>query len=121
VIVGCGRNDEELEAARAVRFLLAFYGSTPSYKPVLDVEGWGELQPELNSLSKRGDFVKMSNLITDEMVATIAVFGTPADCAEQIVQRYGSDVSRICAYFPGYDAPDDLIAEFAEAVKAASR
>jgi hypothetical protein len=53
-------------------------------------------------------------------VATIAVIGTPAECARQIVDRYGSDVSRICAYFPGYDAPDDLIAEFTAAVKAAS-
>ncbi len=33
VIVGCGRNDEELEAARAVRFLLAFYGSTTMQFP----------------------------------------------------------------------------------------
>jgi probable F420-dependent oxidoreductase len=120
VIVGCGRNDQELERARAVRTLLAFYGSTPSYRPVLDVEGWGELQPELNALSKRGEWAEMSNLITDEMVETIAVFGTPGECARQIVARYGSDVSRICAYFPGYDAPDDLIAEFVAAVKAAS-
>jgi alkanesulfonate monooxygenase SsuD/methylene tetrahydromethanopterin reductase-like flavin-dependent oxidoreductase (luciferase family) len=63
----------------------------------------------------------MSNLITDAMVATIAIFGTPAECAEQIVERYGSDVSRICAYFPGYNASDDLVAEFVEAVKVASR
>jgi probable F420-dependent oxidoreductase len=120
VIVGCGRNDEELEAARAVKSLIAFYGSTPSYRPVLEVEGWGDLQPELNTLSKRGEWGPMTGLITDEMVATIAVIGTPAECARQIVDRYGSDVSRICAYFPGYDAPDDLIAEFTAAVKAAS-
>jgi probable F420-dependent oxidoreductase len=120
VIVGCGRNDQELEGARAVRNLVAFYGSTPSYRPVLDVEGWGELQPELNALSKRGEWAEMSGLISDEMVETIAVFGTPEQCARQIVERYGSHVSRICAYFPGYDAPDDLIAEFTAAVKAAS-
>jgi probable F420-dependent oxidoreductase len=120
VIVGCGRSDEELEKARAVRSLVAFYGSTPSYKPVLDVEGWGDLQPELNTLSKRGQWAEMSELITDDMVATIAVFGTPEECAGQIVDRFGSDVSRICAYFPGYDAADDLIAEFTSAVKYAS-
>jgi probable F420-dependent oxidoreductase len=120
VIVGCGRSDEELERARAVRTLIAFYGSTPSYRPVLDVHGWGDLQPELNLLSKDGQWAEMSNLITDEMMATIAVFGTPEECARQIVDRFGSDVSRICAYFPGYDAPDDLVAEFAATVKAAS-
>jgi probable F420-dependent oxidoreductase len=120
VIVGCGRNDEELERAGAVRSLVAFYGSTPSYRPVLDVEGWGDLQPQLNALSKRGEWAAMSELITDDMVATIAVFGTPEECARQIVDRFGAEVSRICAYFPGYDAPDDLIADFTAAVKSAS-
>jgi len=41
-IVAVGRDAEELAAARnGVRWLLAFYGSTPAYRPVLDVEGWG--------------------------------------------------------------------------------
>ena len=44
-----GRTDAELEAATVgVRGLLAFYGSTPAYVPVLDVEGWADVQPELN-------------------------------------------------------------------------
>jgi len=62
----------------------------------------------------------MSSLITDDIAATIGVVGTPAQCAAQIVDRFGSDVDRICAYFPGYDCPDDLVAEFSAAVKAAS-
>ena len=28
---------------------LAFYGSTPAYRPVLELHGWGELQTELNA------------------------------------------------------------------------
>jgi probable F420-dependent oxidoreductase len=118
VIVGVGRNDQELEAARGVRFLLAFYGSTPSYKPVLDVEGWGDVQPELNALSKRGEWARMTELIDDEMVDTIAVYGTPDEVAREIVARYGN-CDRICAYFPGYTAGDDLLADFVTAVKAA--
>lgn len=120
VIVGCGRNDEELEQAMGVRNLLAFYGSTPSYKPVLDVEGWGDLQPELNTLSKRGKWAEMAGLVTDEMVSTLAVHGTPAQCAQEIVARFGADVSRVCAYFPFYEASDELIAEFTSALKDAS-
>jgi probable F420-dependent oxidoreductase len=119
VIVGVGRNDEELEAARAVRWLIAFYGSTPAYRPVLDVEGWGDLQPELNALSKRGEWATMTELITDDMVDTIAVHGSPDEVAAEIVARYG-DCDRICAYFPGYAAPDDLIADFVTAMHAAS-
>ena len=119
VIVAVGRTDEELEAARAATFLLAFYGSTPAYRPVLEVEGWGDLQPELNTLSKRGEWQKMTELVTDEMVRTIAVHGTPDQVAAEIVARFG-DCDRICAYFPGYPAGDDLIADFTSAVKAAS-
>jgi probable F420-dependent oxidoreductase len=109
VIVAVGRDEKELEAAKRVRNLLAFYGSTPAYRPVLDAEGWGDLQPELNTLSKRGEWQQMAGLITDEMVSTVAVHGTPEQCAQEI-----------CAYFPHYPAGDDLIGEFTSAVKAAS-
>ena len=120
VIVGVGRSESELSAAKGVRNLLAFYGSTPSYRPVLDVEGWGDLQPELNALSKRGEWHQMARLITDEMVSTIAVHGTPEQCAQEIVTRYGDWADRVCAYFPYYNAGDDLIAEFGAALKSAS-
>jgi probable F420-dependent oxidoreductase len=53
--------DEELAKGRdAMRPRLAFYGSTPAYKVVLDAHGWGDLQPELNRLSKTGDWATMA-------------------------------------------------------------
>jgi hypothetical protein len=51
------------------------------------------------------------------MVATLAVRGSPSECAAQIASRFGH-CDRICAYFPGYAAPDELVAEFVHAVKA---
>ena len=80
-----GDTDEEIERGRGLmRPRLAFYGSTPAYKVILDVHGWGDLQPELNRLSKTGDWGAMSALITDEMVDAFSVQGTPdtigADC-----------------------------------------
>ena len=72
--------DEQLARGRdAMRPRLAFYGSTPAYKVILDVHGWGDLQPELNRLSKTGDWATMSSLITDEMVDAFSVQGTPDD------------------------------------------
>ena len=120
VIVGVGRTEAELEAAKVVTFTLAFYASTPAYRSVLDVEGWGDLQPELNALSKRGEWGAMAGRITDDVMRTLAVHGTPDQVAAEIVARYG-DADRICAYFPGYSPGDDLIAEFVAAVKSASR
>jgi probable F420-dependent oxidoreductase len=110
VIVGMGRTAEEQEhAARGVRTLLAFYGSTPSYRPVLEVEGWADLQLELNALSKTGHVSAMVDLVDDTMARTLAVVGTPEECAAEILLRFGDVADRVCAYFPGYDAPLDQI------------
>ncbi|WP_203336282.1 TIGR03617 family F420-dependent LLM class oxidoreductase [Nocardioides limicola] len=116
-IVAMGRSDEELRAASiGVRGLLAFYGSTPAYRSVLEVEGWGDLQPALNAASKTGDIMSMFDLVSDEMVDTIAVRGTPEECAAEIRRRFGDVAERVCCYFPGYDAPLDQIGDLAAAL-----
>lgn len=113
-ILAMGRTEEELAAAtEGVRLLLAFYGSTPAYRPVLDIEGWGDLQPELNALSKRGDVAAMGSLVTDEMVGTLAVRGTPEQCADDLTRRFGDVADRVCAYFPGHDPGSEQIASLA--------
>ncbi|HET6940166.1 MAG TPA: hypothetical protein VFI19_16235, partial [Nocardioides sp.] len=99
---------------------LAFYGSTPAYRPVLDVEGWGELQPELNALSKTAydahGVAAMVDLVDDRMVETLAVRGTPEECAAELHRRFGDLADRVCCYFPGYDASLDDIADLATAL-----
>jgi probable F420-dependent oxidoreductase len=98
VIVSAGEDHE------ATRRLLAFYGSTPAYRPVLDVHGWGDLQPDLNALSKQGRWVEMGGLITDEVLHTIAACGTPAQIAAHIRERVaaaGGLTDRVCLYQPG--------------------
>ncbi|MEN8672112.1 TIGR03617 family F420-dependent LLM class oxidoreductase [Nocardioides sp.] len=118
-ITAMGRTpDEQAAADLGVRGLLAFYGSTPAYRPVLDVEGWGDLQPELNALSKTGDVAAMMALVSDEMISTIAVRGTPEECAAELRRRFGDVAERVCCYFPGYDAPLAAIGELAAALAA---
>jgi len=109
-ILAMGSTAEEQAAAMAgVRQLLAFYASTPAYRPVLEVEGWGALQPELNALSKTGDIAAMTALVNDEVVRRLAVVGTPAECAAEIDRRFGDVANRVCCYFPGYrPAASDL-------------
>ncbi|MEU5990429.1 TIGR03617 family F420-dependent LLM class oxidoreductase [Spirillospora sp. NPDC047418] len=113
-IVAMGGSPAEIEAASfGVKGLLAFYGSTPAYRPVLDIEGWGDLQPELNALSKTGDIMGMIGLIDDTMMRTLAVVGTPAECAAEIKTRFGDVADRICAYFPGSTHPEETITTLA--------
>ncbi|MGB6205439.1 TIGR03617 family F420-dependent LLM class oxidoreductase [Mycobacterium sp.] len=89
----------------AARRLLAFYGSTPAYRPVLAAHGWEDLQPELNGLSKQGRWQEMGGLIDDEMLHTIAACGTPADVARQIRDRVDGVGDTVFLYQPG---PMDL-------------
>jgi probable F420-dependent oxidoreductase len=90
--------DTDAELAKGVdglRARLAFYGSTPAYRVVLEAHGWGDLQPELNTLSKRGDWPAMSALITDDMVDAFCVVGTRETVPDEIRRRYGDIVQRI--------------------------
>lgn len=118
-IVAMGATPAEIEAAtHGVRMLLAFYGSTPAYRPVLDIEGWGDVQLELNALSKTGHVEAMTALIDDEMVRTLAVVGTPDECAAEIGTRFGDLADRVCCYFPGYQAADELVGRLADQLHA---
>ena len=87
----------ELADART-RALLAFYGSTPAYRPVLAAHGWQDLQPELNTLSKQGRWEEMGGLIDDEILHTIAACGTPADVARHIRDRVAGVADTVCLY-----------------------
>jgi probable F420-dependent oxidoreductase len=121
VIVAMGRTaDEQQAAANGVKGLLSFYASTPSYRPVLDVEGRGELQPELNALSKQGRWADMAQRIDDDLLHTLAVAGTPEDCAVQIATRFGDHADLVCCYFPGYPVTDERIGELVTALHAAT-
>ncbi|MFC5286782.1 TIGR03617 family F420-dependent LLM class oxidoreductase [Actinokineospora guangxiensis] len=94
--VASGSTDEEIEAAIAeTRSQIAFYGSTPSYRPVLELHGWGDLQDELNALAKRGRWTEMPALVTDEVLHAFAVVGDPASAAAEIGRRYGDIAQRM--------------------------
>jgi probable F420-dependent oxidoreductase len=102
-MVAVGGTDAELATAvDRVAFLIAFYGSTPNYRAALEAEGLEDLQPRLNELSKAGKYAEMRALITDDMVRTYAIVGTPEQCAAEIRNRFGNNVSDVCCYFPGY-------------------
>src|SRR3546814_16030502 len=85
---------------------IAFYGSTPAYRPVLELHGWGGLQDDLNKMSKEGKWKEMADLITDEILHTFAVVGEPEPLAPELQTRFGDVVSRLRFYAPSASAPD---------------
>jgi hypothetical protein len=89
-----------------VKAQIAFYGSTPAYRPVLELHGWGDLQPELNGLSKRGEWGTMAGLIDDEVLDAFAVTAEPSDVAGRVRERFGDVIDRFSFYAPYHLEPE---------------
>ena len=107
VFVVTGKDDKAIEDAKvATRRQIAFYGSTPAYKPVLDSIGVGDLQSDLNSMSKQGRWEEMGQLITDDIVKEFAVIGPPSSIAGQIKSRYGDLIDRTSAAYANIPRED---------------
>jgi probable F420-dependent oxidoreductase len=88
-IVGVAVTEQELETAKvAVRGLIAFYASTPAYRPVLDVHGWGDLQPRLRDLTREGRWAELPAAVPDEVVDALALVGSPKDVAAGLQRRF---------------------------------
>ncbi len=113
-----GTNDEQMERAMtATRRQIAFYGSTPAYRGVLDIHGWGGLQDELNALSKQGKWSEMGDVIDDEVLNTFAVVGGPEEIAPELGRRYGDMISRLSFYAP-YESDPERWTGVMEGIKA---
>jgi probable F420-dependent oxidoreductase len=114
-----GTTDAEMEAnAEPVRKQIAFYGSTPSYWPVLEAHGWNELGPELNAMSKRGEWDEMGRRIDDDVLDAFAVVARPEHVARGILERYG-DIFTRCGFYAPYSVPDGFWAPIMQEVQAA--
>jgi probable F420-dependent oxidoreductase len=101
-----GSEEERERAKGAVRQQVSFYGSTPAYRPVLELHGWGDLQTELNQLSKQGGWVEMAKLIDDEVLETFAIVCELDDVADRMIDRFGGAVDRTGFYVPISNDPD---------------
>jgi len=99
---------ERTVADTGVRRLLSFYGSTPAYRVVLEVHGWGELQTELNRLSKEGRWEEMAQRIPDEVVAELTIRADPDDVGACLRDRYAGLVDRISFSTPYAIAPETM-------------
>jgi probable F420-dependent oxidoreductase len=102
-MVAVGRTEEELASSvQGMKRQIAFYASTPAYKGVLDLHGWGDLQPELGTMARQGRWDDMTGLIPDELLHEMAVVGDPATVATGLHERLYGVAQRISLYAP-YD------------------
>src|SRR6202007_1104907 len=94
------------DACRGVREQIGFYGSTPAYRPVLELHGWGELQDELNSMNKQDMWARLADVIPEEVPDACAAAGTPEEVVAELPRRYADVITRISVSLPNDLDPD---------------
>lgn len=104
-------------ATESVRGLLGFYASTPAYRPPMDAVGYGDLQPELNRLSKAGRWEELGSHIDDAFLDAFTTRGEPGEIAGKLRDKYGAKADRLAIYAP-YAAPDAMWKRIVTALKA---
>ncbi|MEZ5189617.1 MAG: LLM class flavin-dependent oxidoreductase [Schumannella sp.] len=113
--VAVGTTQAETDVAvEATRRQIAFYGSTPAYRAVLEHHGWGAAADALHAGSTRGQWDEMAALVTDDMLAEFAVVGSPAEVARGVLERFTGRVTRLSFYaaYPVADGVwDEVLAE----------
>jgi probable F420-dependent oxidoreductase len=88
---------EEMNLARAQ---ISFYASTPSYRPVMDLHGWGTTAEKLSSHAAKGEWSEMPMLITDEMLNEFCLVTEDDKLGDELKRRYEGVADRLSIYTP---------------------
>jgi probable F420-dependent oxidoreductase len=116
LIVGLGTTQDEIDQAKlSCASQISFYGSTPAYKGMLEVHGFEDLHLELNRLSKQGEWIKMREIIPDEVLQKFAIIGTPAEVGKELLSRYDAKIARVQPTI--YTSQPELQSEFFNFIK----
>ena len=72
-----------------VRYRVAFYGSTPAYRPVMELHGWDDLADKLLHMTKTGQWAKMATEIPDEVLDEFCIYATYGELPAAVEARFG--------------------------------
>lgn len=116
--VATGPDDAAVrEAAEKLRYRVAFYGSTPAYRPVFELHGLGELGVRLTEMSKQGAWERMAAQVSDDVLDLFVARAPYEGIAEAIARRFGGVVDSVSLEF----APDTPAATRRGVVEAIQR
>lgn len=108
-----GGSAEAIDLTRErIRAQVAFYGSTPAYRGVLAVHGWGSLGDELHDLSvsrSPNKWSDMARLVTDEILDEFAIAVPVSGVAQAIVARNARYVDRLDVSKPDDVSPEEWV------------
>lgn len=100
----------------AVRYRVAFYGSTPAYRPVLELHGLGDLGTRLSTLARAQQWDSMAPLISDETLRLFVAMGTYDELPAAIQETSGGIADIVTLPLPP-EAPANLKRELIEQIQ----
>jgi len=77
-------NPDRRESIEDARACVAFYAGMAQYEPYFAAHGYGDLCRRLQDGVRRGDFMSVAPLVTDEMASTFVLTGTPDDVRRKL-------------------------------------
>jgi probable F420-dependent oxidoreductase len=88
------------EEMNFVRAQIAFYASTPSYRPVMNLHGWTGVAEKLSAHAARGEWTEMPMLITDKIITEFCLVTEENKLADELKKRYDVIADRLSLYTP---------------------
>ena len=113
--VTCVVNEDGDAARAAARGVIAFNATVSTYRPVLSHHSFDAQAEEIRAAWQRRDWGAMAAAVTDEMLETIAIAGTPGEVRAQFEQGRADLFERTLLWSPlgGLDAVRATIETFA--------
>jgi probable F420-dependent oxidoreductase len=101
VITAAGDRPEERAAAlERARARIAFYGSTPTYRLLLEIVGYADVADRLRQMVSQGRMNEIAGQVPDGLLDAIVVRGSYDDVGHQLRERYAGLVDRVASYWP---------------------
>ena len=109
------------QRARDARARIAFYCSTPAYRPAFEIHGLGDLSRELSVLSKAGRWEEMPDRISDDILHEYVTIGTYDEIGDRLVERYADVVTSMEFSIPaGTDEDNSILSGLVKQVQSAA-
>lgn len=107
--IATGPTQEAVDNMREmIRYRVAFYASTPAYRPVLSLHGWDDLGESLHRMSVTGRWSEMPARVSDDVLEHFVAQGTYSELPKAIAARFGGLSDTVEIMMPSDLPPESM-------------
>lgn len=114
--VVCAVAEDPAEARRVAAAQIAFYAVVRSFEPILRLHGFERQVAAIREAFRRRDVRGMAGEVGDDMLETLAVFGTPEEARQRFQERFAGLYEEPLLFFPCLAVDAGRLREGVEAV-----